>query len=169
MIRVNFRRAFQLENGHPQRVFGWTPSVPYAKIRVSWTAMHKIAEVEAAKQLMTEAKDWSVWQWLTEKRRVRVAADAATAALERTEKKVKAEWPDHVRKLYPAAVREVKKADDAAYEARIAAEATFDEAERRMSASMAREGAQQAIDAYSLHEHAIRKAEAVARNKVSGY
>jgi cell wall assembly regulator SMI1 len=130
--------------------------------------MHKIAEVEAAKQLMTEAKDWSVWHWLTEKRRVRVAADAATAALERAEKKVKAEWPEDVRKLYPAAVRDVKKADDAAYKARMDAEATFDEAERRLSASMAREGAQKAIDSYCLHEHAIRKAEAVARNKVSG-
>ena len=129
--------------------------------------MHKIAEVEAAKQLMTEAKDWSVWHWLTEKRRVREAADAATDALERAEKKVKAHWPEDVRKLYPAAVREVKKADDAAYEARMSAEATFDEAERRMSARLAREGAQQAIDAYCLHEHAIRLAEAVARNKVS--
>jgi hypothetical protein len=142
--------------------------------------MHKLAEVEAAKQLMSEAKDWSVWQWLTEKRRVRVAADAATAALDKAEKKVKAEWPDDLRKLYRRtfaqvradgmdplhiAVCDVKKADDAAYDARMDAEATFDEAERRLSASIAREGTQKAIHAYSLHEQAIRKAEAVARHQ----
>jgi len=143
--------------------------------------MHKLAEVEEAKTLMTEAKDWSVWHWLTEKRRVRAAADAATAALDKAEKKVKATWPDELRKLYRKmgarvpvdgvdplhhAVAGVKKADEEAYDARMKAEATFDEAERRLSASMAREGAQQAIDAYCLHEHAIRKAEAVARHNI---
>ena len=143
--------------------------------------MHKLAEVEAAKLLMTEARNWSVWQWLTEKRRVRAAADAATAALDRAEKKIKATWPDELRKFYRRmdahvaedggdplhhAVALVKRADDAAYEARMAAEAAFEEAERRMSASIAREGAQKAIDAYVLHEQAIRKAEVVARHKV---
>jgi hypothetical protein len=143
--------------------------------------MHKLVEVEEARRLMTEAKAWSVWQWLTEKRRVRAAADAATAALDKAEKRVKAGWPDELRKFYRQvdarvaadgadplhhAVAEVKKADDAAYDARMDAEATFDEAERRLSASMAREGAQKAIDSYGLHEHAIRKAEAVARHKV---
>ncbi len=142
--------------------------------------MHKLAEVEEAKRLMAEASNWSVWQWLTEKRRVRTAADAATAALERAEKKVKSTWPDELRKFYRQVgahviedgadplhhlVAAVKKADDAAYDARMDAEATFDEAERRLSASMAREGAQKAIDAYCLHESAIRKAEAVARRQ----
>jgi hypothetical protein len=45
------------------------------------------------------------------------------------------------------------------------AEATFDEAERRMSARMAREGAQKAADSWELHEKAIRKAEALARRQ----
>ena len=133
--------------------------------------MAKIAEVEEAKRLMTEAKEWSVWRWLTEKRRVRAAADAATAALDKAEMKVKARWPEDFKKSYRhkntdgihPEVAEVKKADDAAYRARMDAEATFDEAERHLSASMAREGAQKAIDAYCLHERAIRKAEAVAR------
>jgi hypothetical protein len=140
--------------------------------------MHKLTEVEEAKRLMTEAKDWSVWHWLTEKRRVRAAADAATAALDKAEKRVKADWPDELRKAYRKigahalangtdplhrAVFEVKKADDAAYDARMDAEATFDEAERRLSASMACQGAQKAIDSYCLHEHAIRKAESLLR------
>ena len=143
--------------------------------------MHKIAEVEEAKRLMTEAKDWSVWHWLTEKRRVRTAADAATAALDKAENKVVAAWPDDLKKLYRQKSRppvdgadplhhlvaEVKKADETAYKARMDAEATFDEAERRMSASMAREGAQKAIDAYCLHERAIRKAEAVVKQSAA--
>lgn len=143
--------------------------------------MQKLAEVEAARRLMAEAGNWSVWQWLTEKRRVRVAADAATAALEKSEKKTKAAWPDELRRFYRQvdarvvedgadpvhhAVAGVKKADDAAYQARMDAESTFEEAERRMSASMAREGTHKAIRAYALHELAIRKAEDVARHKI---
>ena len=45
------------------------------------------------------------------------------------------------------------------------AEQMFDEAEKRLSASMAREASQVAIDAYDLREKAIRKAEAAARPK----
>lgn len=63
------------------------------------------------------------------------------------------------------AVQRVKEADDEAYDARMDAEETFDEAERRMSADMAREGAQKAIDSWELREKAIRKAEALARRK----
>lgn len=122
--------------------------------------MRKLAEVEEARRLMTEGQDWSVWRWLMEKKRMREAADAASAALERAEKKVKAAWPPGLKKADTAAV---KQADEQAYEARMAAEAAFDEAERRMSASLAREGARKALDTYDLHERAIRKAEALAR------
>jgi hypothetical protein len=45
------------------------------------------------------------------------------------------------------------------------AEATFDEAEHRMSTHLAREGAQKAIDSWDLREKAIRKAEALARRQ----
>lgn len=131
---------------------------------------------------MTEARGWSVWQWLTGKRKVRAAGEAANAALDKAEKRAKAEWPDHLKKLYRQmearvpvdeadplhhAVAEVKKADDEAYAARIESAAAFDEAERRKSSSLAREGAQRALDAYGFHERAIAKAEAVARHKVS--
>jgi len=64
-----------------------------------------------------------------------------------------------------AAVKRVKEADDEAYNAHEDAEDVFAEGEKRMSASMAREGARKAIEAYDLHEAAIRKAEALARSK----
>ncbi len=63
------------------------------------------------------------------------------------------------------AVRRVKVADDEAYNAHEDAEDVFAEAEKRMSTSGAREGARKALEAYELHEAAIRKAEALARSK----
>jgi hypothetical protein len=60
-------------------------------------------------------------------------------------------------------VRGVKEADDVAETKRLDAEDTFDEAERRLSTDMAREGARKALETYDLHEAAIRKAEAAAR------
>jgi len=62
--------------------------------------MHKLIPVEEATVLMNEAKDWSVWHWLLEKRRVRAAADRAVDALSEAEKKVKASWNDDLKKAY---------------------------------------------------------------------
>ena len=62
-----------------------------------------------------------------------------------------------------ATVVGVKKADDEAYNAHEDAEDLFAEAERKMSTGMAREAARKALEAYDLHEAAIRKAEALAR------
>ena len=62
-----------------------------------------------------------------------------------------------------AAVQKVKEADDAAYNAHEDAEDVFAEAERKMSTSMAKEGARMALIAYDKHEEAIRKAEALAQ------
>ncbi len=64
-----------------------------------------------------------------------------------------------------AAVKQVKEADDDAYNAHEDAEDVFAEAEKRMSTSGTREGARKALIAYHLHEAAIRKAEALARDK----
>jgi hypothetical protein len=158
--------------------------------------MKKLIPVEEAKALMTEASDWSIWHWLLEKRRVRVAADTAVDALNGLDKQVKAGWSDDLKKAYreleleastngnsrarqkyekakeeaqdvPAdiklAVKRVKEADDEAEVARLDAEDTFDEAERRMSASMARDGARKAIESWELREKSIRKAEALGR------
>jgi len=64
-----------------------------------------------------------------------------------------------------AAVKRVLEADDLAYNAHEDAEDVFAEAEKRMSTAGAREGARKALEAYDLHEAAIRKAEALAREK----
>lgn len=149
----------------------------------------KIAEVETAKALMTEAMSWSVMKWLREKKRVRQAADRANAALDRLSESVKKRWNSGLKAAHevlvaqmasgtsadrakkqslpmadPEAtliVRKVKEADDEAYRARMDAEKTFDDAERQLSTSLAREGCRKAIHGWELHEKAIRKAEAV--------
>lgn len=152
--------------------------------------MRKLPEVEQAKALMTEAMDWSVMRWLWEKKSVREAADLANAALDQLNKKIKARWSDELKAAYrelaaasgnsggrrrqnnpkptqaadpqiQLLAEKVKRADDAAHRARMDAEETFDEAERQLSTSMAREGCQKAIDSWRLHEKAIRQAEAL--------
>ena len=150
--------------------------------------MRKLAEVEEAKHLMYEAIDWSVWKWMFEKPRVRETADRANDALDHLERNIKARWSEQIKaasvnfrlklqeppgetkkckKLPPAdpqiilLVERVKEADDAAHRARTDAEKTFDEAERKLSTSLAREGCQKAIQSWTLHEKAIRKAESV--------
>ncbi len=62
--------------------------------------MQKLLEVEEAKVLMTEAKNWGLWRWLWEKGRVRTAADRAVDALDVLEKKVKTSWTEDQRKAY---------------------------------------------------------------------
>jgi hypothetical protein len=160
--------------------------------------MRKLNSVEEAKALLNEGKEWGVWRWLTEKKRVRAAADLAWADLEAAEKEIKGAWGDDLRKayrelqaasnsdgsaksrrLYDKAVEEakgvdaelkdfaerLKEADDEAFQARMTAEETFDEAERRLSASLARRGSEEAIEAYELREKFIRRAEAARRHK----
>lgn len=140
--------------------------------------MQKIMAVEEAKALMREAAGWSVWGWLTEKRKLRKAADAAWAALEDTEQGIKESWSDEVKRAWrefdkssktrvepelKLAIERVREADEEWREARAFAEATFDEAERRMSTALARDGTEQAIRAWELTERAIRRAEALCR------
>jgi hypothetical protein len=152
--------------------------------------MHKLAPVEEAKTLFREARDWSVWRWLLEKRRARSTADAAWAALAACEEKVKAGWAGEWQQAYrdlsadgrrkarrgaprdagldpevKEALARLHEADVEASQAHEAAEAQFDEADRRMSSSMACEGAQMAIDAWEMREKVIRKAEALGRRK----
>jgi flagellar biosynthesis chaperone FliJ len=150
--------------------------------------MRKLEEVKEAKALMTEAMAWSVMKWLREKKRVRKAADKANAALDDLDREVKAGWSSELTSAYKELsdvetakterrsqaapkrseeisaevqlfVRRVKEADDQAYQARMDAERTFDEAERSLSTSMAREGCRKAIHSWDLHEKAIRRAE----------
>jgi hypothetical protein len=147
--------------------------------------MKKLIEVEEAKGIMTEAVDWSVMKWLTEKKKVRRAADQANNALWAMQKKIKASWSDDLcaaydeldtdgktRKIDTSAVKpetkqlakQVKEADDEADRAHEDAEATFAKAEKILSTSMAREGCRKAIASWDLYEKAIVKAEAGIRS-----
>jgi hypothetical protein len=71
----------------------------------------------------------------------------------------------HVEAKLRLAVERVKRADDEAWYARMDAEQTFEDAERQMSASLARQGAAKAIQCWELRERSIRKAEAVGHRK----
>jgi len=144
--------------------------------------MQKLIPVEEAKTLMREAIDWSLWGWLTSKRKLRTTADRAWEALDEVEVKVKAGWSGELKAAYRelekgtgnghphdlppevlAALQRFKKFEDEAYAAHMQAEETFDEADRRMSTSMACEGARQAIDAWEMREKVIRKAESLGK------
>jgi hypothetical protein len=144
--------------------------------------MRKLAEVEEAKALMTEGLNWSVMKWLREKKRVRRTADKANDALWAMQKAVKDSWSDDLRLAYedlavradgggrvrrPAIdpetklfVKSVKEADDEAYQSHLDAEETFDQADKKLSTSLARKGARKAILSWVLYEKAIIKAEA---------
>jgi hypothetical protein len=156
--------------------------------------VRKLPEVEAAKELMLEAADWSVLTWLFHKRRVRETADRANSALDNLNQSVKARWSGDVKSAYKVLtartggrlrsgevrlesidpetrvfLQKVKEADEAAHLARMTAEETFDEAERQLNTDLAREGCRQAIHSWELHEKAIRRAEAVpASRKATG-
>jgi hypothetical protein len=154
--------------------------------------MKKLEAVEEARATMTAGKEWGVFKWLMEKRKVRIIADKATAALNEAEDKVKATWSDELKRAYNylatrdsdadkgkkgakaeakfdpeilAIAQKVLDADEETEIQRLDAEDTFAEGERQMSTSMAREGAGKALATYDLHEKAIRKAEAAAKQK----
>jgi DNA repair ATPase RecN len=153
--------------------------------------MDKLEAVENARNLMLEAREWPVWTWLTEKSRVRDAANQADDAFDELEKKIKQSWseelkcayreledadPDHEHskkldqaiEISPeirALAKEIKTAYDAANEARVRAEETFAVAESRLNISMALDGTVQAIESWDLKEKAIRKAEAAAHTQ----
>ena len=151
--------------------------------------MHKLPEVEEAKELMNEAMGWSTFKWLFEKPRVRRTADRANAALDHLNRAVKTQWSEAAKAAYKkltgkvAAIQQspekglgeqssaeielliekVIQADRVAHRARMSAEDTFDQAEKQMSTSLAKEGCKRAIHSWELYEKAIRNAEAVAK------
>ena len=155
--------------------------------------MERLPEVETAKALMNEAMVWSVMKWLREKKRVRKTADQANAALDRASQSVRERWPDRIKAAYEALLAQAaasttgrhqqkaqppaidpeaaliagrsKESDDEAYRARMDAEKAFDDAEKQLSTSLARDGCRKAIHAWDLHEKAIRQAEAIIRSK----
>lgn len=140
--------------------------------------MRKLTEVEEATALMNEAVEWSVMRWLKEKKRVRKIADRANDALDQSMEQTKARWSQDLLAAYAelagpeiakdartadgglrAFAKEMKRAAEDAYRARMDAEDTFDEAESQLSTRLAREGCRKAIYSWDLHEKAIRKAE----------
>jgi hypothetical protein len=68
--------------------------------------MQKLSEVEEARALMSEAHGWSLWRWLTDKRRVRETADKATEALAKSRKSAQRSWSDDLNKAYNELVAE---------------------------------------------------------------
>ncbi len=134
--------------------------------------MGKLVEVDEAKALMTEAAEWSVMKWLREKKRVRRMADRANEALDQLIVQLQKSWSAELSAAYQAsangasaapevraAAAQLRRAHDDARRARAVAEQTFDEAERQLSAAMAREGCRKAISSWELHEKAIRLSE----------
>lgn len=139
--------------------------------------MPVLKEVVEARALMTEAQDWSVMKWLSEKKRVRKVADLANATLDRVEQETHDAWPPALTAAYnekdggseaaevARLANTIRAKHEAALAARAEAEATFDKAEKRLSTSLAREGCAKAIAGWDLHEDAIRKAEMVLAKK----
>ena len=144
--------------------------------------MLNLKEVEQAKALMIEAAArWSVMKWLSEKKRVRKAADLANAVLDALDQQLKDTWSDELVAAYcelgsvgdkavaptprgkknsiSAETKQLAKqlwqADSDAYKARWDAEDTFDLAEKKLSTSIAREGSRKAVASWDLHEKAI--------------
>lgn len=121
--------------------------------------MGKLAEVETAKAVMTEALEWSVIKWLREKKRVRKVADRANESLDRRLEDLRAQWDGELLAAYREGngdARKLRQAGEQAYRARMDAEATFDEAEKQLSTALAREGCRKAIHSWELYERAIR-------------
>ena len=153
--------------------------------------MKKLEAVEESRAVMTKGMDWGIFKWLFEKPRVRRVADRATEALNDAEDKVKATWSDDLKRAYnflatqdgeagkkgakakgdskdidPELLKIAKgvfEADEETETMRLDAEDTFDQGERKLSVSMARDGARKALATYDLHEKAIRKAEAAGK------
>lgn len=147
--------------------------------------MQTLPEVQAAKVLMNEAINWSVMKWLREKKHVRATADEANAALDRIRRSIGEQWKDEIKAAYGTLAKgngakktpptangqpsrlaaQIKQADDEAQRARMEAEESFDQAERQLSTSLAREGCRKAIRSWELHEQAIRIAEMAISGK----
>jgi hypothetical protein len=76
--------------------------------------MRKLIQVEDAKSLLEVAKDWGVWKWLTEKKRVRRTADIAWEAFDELEKEVKSGWSGDLQSAYAELTAEAAAADGGA-------------------------------------------------------
>jgi hypothetical protein len=62
--------------------------------------MHRLPPVEEARAIMTEAQNWSIWKWLTQKPKVRAIADKATQTLKEAIESAKDSWSDDMNRAY---------------------------------------------------------------------
>lgn len=90
--------------------------------------------------------------------------DGGGAAAKRKYEKAKEDAKAIDAKL-KAVAKKVFEADEDGQRSTNEAEEMFEEAERRMSTSMAKEAAQKALESYDLREKAIRRSESAARTK----
>jgi hypothetical protein len=142
--------------------------------------LRKVPEVEEARALMTEAMAWSVFTWVLRKCEVRVTADRANAALNRLKRATRSSWSSEIRLAYKEKkskagsygwaasslkaidpegrilIRKVHDGEQVARTARKDAEHTFDEAEKRLSTDLAREGCRKALRQWELDLKVIR-------------
>jgi chromosome segregation ATPase len=138
-----------------------------------------------AKRLLEETKQWWPWSWAADlnKIKLRSAIETATKALEREVEKAKNSWSREMQRAYreltvaesrrastsnidpeiKRAARKLKDAEDELNLATVQAQKTFDEAERELNPSKAREGALQTAKAIEKHETVLSIANA-ARN-----
>ncbi len=124
--------------------------------------MRKLAAVEEAKQLFNEAKEWSVWHWLLDKRRVRTAADLANATLDEAEASVRAGWGEDLKRAYREL--EVEASVNGNRRAKRRLEKAQEEAkgvspEIRLLAAQVKEAADRAYEAHLDAERMFEEAE----------
>jgi hypothetical protein len=162
---------------HPGLDFGWIESY-CAGVIGEGLVVGKLAEVEEARAVMTDAIDWSVVKWLREKKKVRKIADCANALLDRRLEDIRSRWHAELLAAYRdgggaeagavgVSARKLRQADERARRARMDAEATFDEAEKQLSTALAREGCRKAIHSWDLYEKAVHLSEEAAGARTS--
>jgi len=146
-----------------------TEATDWSLWRWLWDKSRVRATADRAVDALTEAEEKVKATWTDDQKKAYRELEALASLngnakgkrqYEKAREEAKSVGPEIKR-----AVERVKEADDIAYDARMDAEDTFDEAERRLDTDMARIGAQKAIESWDLREKAIRKAEALTRKK----
>jgi len=114
-----------------------------------------------------------MWTWASEtnKDRVRSGIESATEALAREVEKTKRSWSKALQKAYAGeeadlkikrSVRKLRDTEDEMNRATAQSKAMFGEAERRLDAGQARQGAAEALRAIQLHETVLELARRLA-------
>lgn len=141
--------------------------------------------VVEAKRLLEETQQWWPWTWASDlnKIKLRSAIETATNALEREVQKAKHSWSREMQTAYrelrvapsqralasiidpiiKRAARKLKTAEDELNQATLKAHNIFDEAEKELNPSKARDGALQTAKAIEQHETVLSLANAARK------